>query len=179
LHIPTDGIGFRRLSDVRAGNLVYLVDRQGPPTLALKVQHPGGRPGTDSYPAALILNADAGDLRLPLVDTTKGSWYCIDLGARPTVTWRPPLSAAPRDTPDRLGVGYLLVAGSTLALSSLYVGGRGDLVYWDLASGELFSIDHHEFAFITEWSIGLANSSGSFCQLESYPDGYRSRGLKP
>ena len=61
----------------------------------------------------------------------------------------------------------------------------GNLVYYvegqaapvlDLSTGELQSIGDQEFTFITEWSIGLADTSGLFCRLVTYPADFRAAG---
>jgi hypothetical protein len=174
--IPMEGMAYRRLNDIQPGNLTYYVEGQAAPVLALRIKHSGCRQGTEPYSAALILSGDAGGLRMPLVDATKPSSYYIDLGAKPLVAWNVPLSAAPRSTRENLPVGYLLLTPSGPWLSGVYLGGRGDLMYWDLSTGEVQSIGDQEFTFITEWSIGLADTSGLFCRLVTYPADFRTAG---
>jgi hypothetical protein len=82
------------------------------------------------------------------------------------------LSVVPRTTREHLGVGYFLLTTDGPALSSLYVGGRGDLMYWNVSTGKQISIEYQEFIFVTQWSMGLPDTSGLFFPLLKFPDDF-------
>ena len=167
--LQMESLSFRRLADIPAGHLMYVVSEEAP-LLALRIEHPG----TTSFPAALILNGDAGDIRLPLVDATAASKRCVDLGSPPCMVWDHPLDIVSRNiNAPPLVPGYLLLFRDRFAIGSYYVGGGGYPMYWDLKTGTHIELDQKDFLLIFKWQLGLVDQiSGAFGRMLSYPGDY-------
>lgn len=65
--------------------------------------------------------------------------------------------------------------GHSGTLSSFFVGGRGERLYWDLATGALAEPDEADFIIITQWRLGAIGIDGKFVQVAAYPDDYQPR----
>ena len=169
--LPMTGLSHRRVSEVRAGNLIYLLRQLGP-ELAIRVDHPPGAPGGQTFAAAVVLHDSVGRRRMTLVDGGCRAEICIDWGISPTLLWEHPLDARPRTVEATPDPGYLVLTGDQLALTSYPAGGRGYRMYWNVYTGTAVEPGASDFAIIAHWRLGVTANDGSFLQLAEYPNDY-------
>lgn len=168
--LSIEGLKYCPISEVPAGNLIYLLRDTGP-AVALRVDHPGETSGT-LYAAAVVLHDASEGCRMPLTDTACGTLECIDWGVRPIVRWKHPLAMVARKKPVSPDPGYLVLVRNQVALTSYCTGGRGDRLYWDILTGAHVELGQSDFCFIAEWRLGVASADSSFVQLAAYPEDY-------
>jgi len=170
---PIDCLRYVRMGDVTPGNLIYLMRDSGP-VVAIRVNHPKGETGRESYPAALVLHDSASGDPMPLTDPGCGNQHCIDWGVRSTVLWQHPLSVGQPNKRVRPDPGYMLLIGKQPVMTSYYTGGRGNLLHWDVLTGELIDPGESPYCVIAAWRMGAIARDGSFIQLARYPTDYES-----
>jgi hypothetical protein len=167
--LPIEGLAYRRIADVKVGNLIYVVDSDRI-DLAICIEHPPGATGGNPRNAALRFLGNTRHGRMPIVDT--GGHHCIDWGRRPKVRWEHPITLLPRSTAQPAAVGYILLVGEMPAISSHYGDGRGERMYWNLLSGKPIDPGTADFIILAKWALGAEAADGSFLPLACYPNDY-------
>jgi hypothetical protein len=164
----------RRVADVKAGSLMYLLNPPEP-RLALRLDHPqGGCDPNKTYPAALVFLGKVNDRMMPVVDGGATNYPCIDCGISAELVWDPPITLLkPAATAE---AGHLLLIGNRLGVSSSNgQGGMALRMYWDPYTGR--AIDPQigavvQRVIIVKWRLGAIDQTGTFRQLIAYPEDY-------
>ena len=170
-----DSLRHRRVSDVRLGNLVYVL-RESKVLPSLRVDS-SKHQDDPAIPSVLILcDTTSQGERMPLLNSSIRNQYVVDTGLRPIVVLDSPPAFLPQNTSEELHPGYLVLGGDDVGLSAYAAGGRGERSYWSIAKGAEVDCGNVQMVFINRWRLGVKSPFDNlFVELLAYPKDYTSQ----